>query len=276
MDGKRLDYIIKTAGAALKDMKTGPGCPGDDMLLNYAYGTVSRTEHREIAKHIGGCLRCRFEAMRIEADRAAWEASLDEAPDISLSSALGREGLARIRETEAYKTMPGPTRPRQRFSSLPERYQAYIKEGLESFRAALEAIRETLSWTPGAMVAQEEQASYGASPSPPKSTHGKPLPAIPLPEAGELPYLTLILVRLELKEVVLLLKNEKIGEKRYIHPEIGKNDIGRNRLYITLTPAPIEIERTEADITPDRFVEIIAQAEAMSGHVEVMEMEIRD
>jgi len=276
MDSKKLDHMIKAAGAALRDMKTGPGCPGDDRLLNYVYETVSQTEHLKISKHIVGCPRCRFEAMRIEADRAAWEAALDEAPDAALSYALGPKGLARIREISASRTKPGSPQFQPQFSSLEERYRAHIENGLESLRAALESIRETLLWPPATMIAHEEQASYGDQSSTPTAILGEPPPPVPLPDAAGLPYLTLILVRLERKEVVILLKNQEIGKERHIRPDFGKADIGKNRLYLILTFAPLGIDQAEADITPDRLVEIMARAEAMPGHVEVMEMEVLD
>lgn len=277
MDSKKLEHMIKAAGAALKDMKAGPGCPGDDMLLNYVYETVSQTEHLEISKHIDGCPRCRFETMKIEADRAAWETALDEAPDAALSYTLGPKGLARIREISASRTMAGSPQFPRRFSSLKERYRVHIEDGLERLRAALESIRETLLWTPGAMVAHEEQASYGVqSPTSKTIPVGIPTQPLPLPDAAGLPYLTLILIRLERKEMVILLKNQEIGEERFIRPEFAKADIGRNKLYFILTSAPLRIGQAEADITPDRLVEIMAQAETTPGHVEVVDVEVLD
>ncbi len=84
-------------GDFYRNMKPGRDCPPDDMLLDYVHMDLSEEESRDVSQHIKRCERCRFEVMKLEADRDCWQQALSRDPDAVLTRALGNEGLEQVR-----------------------------------------------------------------------------------------------------------------------------------------------------------------------------------
>lgn len=98
MDDEKFKKLLKDAAAILRDMEPRPECPSDEMLLDYVYNELSGAEHETVRKHKEQCDRCKFEILKLEADRAEWEESLAEDPEAAIENALGPDGVRRVHE----------------------------------------------------------------------------------------------------------------------------------------------------------------------------------
>ena len=98
MNDEEFKRLLKDVGAVFRDMEPGPECPPDEMLLDYVYNELSEAEYEKIRAHRDNCDRCRFEILKLEADRAGWEEALAEDPGAAIEHALGPDGVRRVRE----------------------------------------------------------------------------------------------------------------------------------------------------------------------------------
>ncbi|HYA42568.1 MAG TPA: zf-HC2 domain-containing protein [Syntrophobacteraceae bacterium] len=98
MNDEEFKKLLKEVGDMYRNMEPSPDCPPDDMLLDYVYMELSKAEREKVKKHINQCDRCRFEILKMEADRAVWEKSFRQDPDAAIEQALGPDGVRRVRE----------------------------------------------------------------------------------------------------------------------------------------------------------------------------------
>lgn len=106
MNDEEFKRLLRDVGVVFRDMEPGPECPPDEMLLDYVYNELSKAEHEKIHQHRDNCDRCRFEILKLEADRAGWEEALTEDPDAAIEHALGPDGVRRVREAMDVATSP--------------------------------------------------------------------------------------------------------------------------------------------------------------------------
>jgi len=139
MNDEQFEKLLKDVGAMYGNMGPGPGCPPDDMLLDYVYDELSETERKEIEKHKEHCERCYFEILKLEADRAGWENALEEDPDAAIAHALGTYGVEHMREAmrSSAATAQSVTTPS---APLWKAYRANIEAGWDRFQAALASL----------------------------------------------------------------------------------------------------------------------------------------
>ena len=79
-----------------KSLKPGSDCPPDDMILDYVYNDLSEVERQDVREHIESCERCRFEVMKLEADRDGWQHATNKDPGAALLKALGKADLEQL------------------------------------------------------------------------------------------------------------------------------------------------------------------------------------
>jgi hypothetical protein len=97
MDEDTLKRNLGRMGELYRNMTPGPACPPEDMLFDYVYDDLSEEEKRDVSEHVESCERCRFEVMKLEADRVGWEHALNKDPDAALAQALGSAGIEQVR-----------------------------------------------------------------------------------------------------------------------------------------------------------------------------------
>ncbi len=96
MNDETLKKILRRMDDFYKSMKPGSDCPPDDMILDYVYNDLSEVERQDVSEHIKSCERCRFEVMKLEADREGWQHAIDKDPDAALLKALGNADLEQL------------------------------------------------------------------------------------------------------------------------------------------------------------------------------------
>ncbi len=99
-----LENALEDARGIYNEPNSGPDCPSDDLLVDHVYNMLSKDKHGKISEHAEHCDHCHVKALKIEADRIAWESLLDADPDHALVDALGDSGAALLRVEEIYTT----------------------------------------------------------------------------------------------------------------------------------------------------------------------------
>jgi hypothetical protein len=96
MNDETLKKMLGRMDDFYKSMKPGSDCPPDDIILDYVYNDLSKVERQDVWEHIKSCERCRFEVMKLEADRDGWQHAIDKDPDAALLKALGNTDLEQL------------------------------------------------------------------------------------------------------------------------------------------------------------------------------------
>lgn len=274
MDNQVFEKNLEKIGAALRNLKPGADCPPDDLLFDYVYGELSEAERKQVLEHSRSCLRCRFELMRLETERAARSDAYTQAPEATIAGALGTKRLERAREILAARSTAGPPKPAASLTLILDKYRARLEAGWEKFQAAIETMQE---WILGAGVplVVERGVSLDAH-SPLEFTYyvgDRPLelPATPPTESN---YYTLVMARPEKGDVVVLRSNWKISSPLHIDPELSEDDLGCNPLYLIYTSGTLDIGEDEIDITPDRFMKIVSQARNENARIATLMLKV--
>jgi hypothetical protein len=220
-------------------------CPTEMEIFEYVYGEIPEEISRiEIKEHMDTCEACRSCFLRLEAEKA-----LDE-----------------------WQVRKG--------TSLWRKYQARVQSALDGFQAARETVME---WLSDSITPLSLRPVYRGGPARSPSfrdsyTLGAAAPIFPLSippsAAGHVRYHTLISLRLQRNDIVVLYENRPIRWPFHISPEFKEEDLGVNQLYLILSAHPLEIDEDEGLIDSDRFMEIILEAESEGSLVAILEVEV--
>jgi hypothetical protein len=275
MDDETIEKDLNKIGALLRSLKPGDECPSDSALFDYVYGGLPEAERARYAEHHEKCVRCRYEVMRMETDRAAWRYSLDKDPDAALARALGPDGVGRARAILARGTGPAVSGPADRFASLWDKYRARVEAGWEKVQAALET---ALEWAAGAAAPVALKRGLREwEPAQVTFTYslGDKHPELPASPPEDAHYHTLFSLRPDRNNIVVQYENRKIFLPLHIAPEFSERDIGLNHLFVIYSAEPLDILQGEAKIEPDRFAEIMQQARKENAQSADFMVEVR-
>lgn len=275
MNDEDFEKLLKDMGAMYRNMEPGPGCPPDDMLLDYVYDELSESERKEIEKHKEHCERCFYEILRLEADRAGWENALEEKPDAAIAQALGPSGVRRVRE--AIGEASATAQPSAASAPLWKTYWTRIEAGLEKFQAVLASISEEGALFGVISPVLVTRGRRDDTKEIPESVYllGEQPPVYPISVPLDVQYHTLLTLRHQTKDMVVLYENLRVRRPFHISPQFTPEDTGLNRLCLILSLKPLSIDKGEEEISPDRFMEIVSQAVEEQAKIVLFDVEVR-
>jgi len=261
---KKYEDLLKELRKAYnKKLEPGPECPLDEVLFDYVYDDATEAERKEVSEHIKTCERCSIQVMKFKADRFEWEYALDVDPYAAFAGTIG-----------PYATQHEP-KMEHRIRSLWEYYQKLVKEGLERFQGALEALQQWISdgnapiLLPTTVRGKREGLRRGTY------CLGDEPPIYPFSVPSESRYHTLVMLRLSRENVVVLYENWEVTRPFQVSPQFEEEDLGTNLLYLFLTTERLDISHNEAEITPDRLIEIISQLDKERSRIIIFEVEVK-
>ncbi len=83
------------------------------------------------------------------------------------------------------------------------------------------------------------------------------------------------MIRRDRKDIVVLYENREVLQPLHITPVFSEDDVGINQLFLFYSAGPLAISENEVEIGPDRFAEIIRQAEESNAQVATFTVEVR-
>ncbi len=229
-------------------------------------------EDTKVAEHEAQCERCRYELIKMEADRTGWELALEADPNAVLAQTLGPEGLRRAREI---MTAVPPDSSDDPLVAL-KTYRERIAAGMERFQAAMEALREWLSIESMPLLELAAQVMRGEAEDDDSFILAQELPIDQASIPDDASYQTLIMLRLERQDLALLYENLGVTRPLHISPEFTRKDIELNELHLILilTPGILEIDPDEQVFGPDRFLEILLRAAEQDARLLVFRVRV--
>ena len=221
-------------------------CPDEELVIGYAFSELDAKNTQLIHKHILQCRHC-----------------LELVLDV-------REAYAEAQEQKETVILPVIENLKK---TLSEKYTAKIQNGIDTFKAAIEAVKEYLSF-------QYPVLSF--APTRGEKEHSKEVyiigqeqPHYPLNPPSEAEYYTLIMARNNKEDIVILNDNETV-EHNTFSPGFTEEDIGINQLYLIFTIAPLDVRPDEVEIEPDRFIEIIDDVKKKQGQVVSFDIDVKE
>ena len=216
-------------------------CPDEELVISYAFNELDAKKTQLIHKHILKCRHC-----------------LELALDV-------REAYAEAQKQKETVILP-VIKDLKKKQTLVKEYGGKIQEGVDKFKAAIEAVKEYFSPEVAPTYGGKELDTY---------ILGKAQPEYLLSAPSGAGHYTLMMARYHKKDFVVLNVNETI-ENDTFSPSFTEEDKGINQLYIVYTSSRLNIKPEEEKIDADRFIEIIDEALKRDGHIRSFEVDVKE
>lgn len=269
---EHLDELLKDALGVGSLLPAEEGCPAEIEIFEYVYGDIPDEITRvDIKEHLDSCGICKSRFLRMEAEKASDEWRLRKKSPLweayqEIQTDLNGFLAARLAAVESF-------------------LEKVTDMSVQILIPVLSGAGELIGKPAGAQSLRGGREGDGSHAMPRAAyTVGQPSQSFPLkvPPSGheEAQYLksryhSLIMLRPRREDVIVQYGNRPISRPLHVSPTFGQDDVGVNELYLILSAYPLALEDEEKTLTPDRFVEILMEAESEDALVTIFEVEVK-